>query len=179
MESLATGVQGFVTLLGRLMLVAIFAVSAVGNHVPQFKATVDYMASEGVPQPRLALFGAIALLLIGSLSVIPGAWTRIGATFLLVFLVAATYFFHDFWTLSDPSQNAQRQAQLIHFMKNIAVGGGLLMLIGFGAGPWSVDGWIAMKEAEASGSSPRSRSSAAKAAAKDKDVAKEQTKDQR
>jgi putative oxidoreductase len=175
MESLATGVQGLVTLLGRLMLVSIFLVSAVGNHVPQFKATVDYMASEGVPQPRLALFGAIALLLLGSLSVIPGAWTRIGAAFLLVFLVAATYFFHDFWTLSDPAQNAQRQAQLIHFMKNIAVGGGLLMLIGFGPGPWSVDGWIALKEAEANGSSPRAK----RPAAKEKESAKEQSKDQR
>lgn len=167
MESVATGVQGFVTLLARLMLVAIFMLSALGNKIPQFTETVEYMASEGVPQPRLALFGAIALLLLGGLSVIPGAWTRIGASFLLVFLVAATFFFHDFWTYGALGQASQQQVQLIHFMKNVAIGGGLLMLVGFGAGPWSVDGWIAMKEAEASEASPKARRSSAKEKSKD------------
>ncbi len=169
MESLATGVQGFVTLLARLMLVAIFVLSTLGNKIPHFSETVDYMASEGVPQPKLALFGAIALLVLGGLSVISGAWTRIGASFLFVFLVAATFFFHDFWSYADPALAAQQQGQLIHFMKNVAIGGGLLMLVGFGAGPWSVDGWIATKEAEAAGAASRPRRSSSK----DKDKAKD------
>lgn len=172
MDSLATGVHGFVTLLARLMLVAIFMLSALGNKIPQFSETVDYMASEGVPQPRLALFGAIALLLVGGLSVIPGAWTRIGASFLLVFLAAATFFFHDFWTYGELGQASQQQVQLIHFMKNVAIGGGLLMLVGFGAGPWSVDGWIAAKEAEAAEAGTRPRRSS-KNKDKDKDSAAE------
>jgi putative oxidoreductase len=170
MDSLATGVQGLVSLLARLMLVAIFMLSALGNKIPQFSATVDYMASEGVPQPRLALFGAIALLLLGGLSVISGAWTRIGASFLLVFLAAATFYFHDFWTYVDPSQDSQQQVQLIHFMKNVAIGGGLLMLVSFGAGPWSVDGWISTKEAEAAGAGQRPRRSASKEKNKDRDA---------
>ena len=169
MESLASGVHGFVTLLARLMLVAIFMLSALGNKIPQFSETVDYMATEGVPQPRLALFGAIALLLLGGLSVIPGAWTRIGASFLFVFLVAATFFFHDFWSFGDPAQAQQQQVQLIHFMKNVAIGGGLLMLVGFGPGPWSVDGWIAIKEAEAAGATTRPK----RTSSKDKDKAKD------
>lgn len=173
MDSLATGVHGFVTLLARLMLVAIFMLSALGNKIPQFSETVDYMASEGVPQPRLALFGAIALLLVGGLSVITGAWTRIGASFLLVFLAAATFFFHDFWTYGELGQASQQQVQLIHFMKNVAIGGGLLMLVGFGAGPWSVDGWIALKEAEAAEASTRPRRSSSKNKDKDKDSAAE------
>jgi putative oxidoreductase len=145
---MANALQGFVTLLARLMLAAIFLVSAVGNKIPHFQATCDYMQAEGVPQPRLALFGAIALLLLGGLSVIPGAWTRIGAMFFFTFLVAATYFFHDFWSFGDPGQ---RQLQWIQFMKNLAIGGGLLMLAVFGPGPWSVDGWIAMKQDEVEG----------------------------
>ena len=173
MESLASGVHGFVTLLARLMLVAIFMLSALGNKIPQFSETVDYMASEGVPQPRRALFGAIALLLLGGLSVIPGAWTRIGASFLFVFLVAATFFFHDFWSYGDPSQAQQQQVQLIHFMKNVAIGGGLLMLVGFGAGPWSVDGWIAVKEAEATGATVRPKRSSSKEKDKAKDTSNE------
>ena len=96
MEPLATVSQGFVSLLGRLMIAAIFLASAVGNKILQFKATAAYMQQEGVPLPTLALVGAIGLLLLGGLSLILGAWTRIGAFFLLVFIVAATYYFHDF-----------------------------------------------------------------------------------
>ncbi len=42
--------------------------------------------------------------------------TQIGATLLLVFLVAATYFFHDFWNFTGQEQ----QMQMIQFMKNLS-----------------------------------------------------------
>ncbi|NBW95877.1 MAG: DoxX family protein [Planctomycetia bacterium] len=145
MEQLATVAQGFVSLLGRLLLAAIFLASAIGNKIPQFTATAAYMQQEGVPLPTLALVGAIGLLLLGGLSLVLGAWTRIGGFFLLVFLVAATYYFHDFWTIADPNL---RQPQTIQFMKNMAIAGGLLSLIAFGGGPWSVDGWIANRREE-------------------------------
>jgi len=160
MEQLATFAKGFVSLLGRLMLAAIFLASAIGNKIPQFKATIEYMQQEGVPLATPALCGAIGLLLLGGLSLILGAWTRIGAFFLLVFLVAATYYFHDFWQFADPNQ---RQVQTIQFMKNLAIGGGLLSLIAFGGGPWSVDGWIALRREEVeSGASPAKPRVAAK-----------------
>jgi putative oxidoreductase len=146
MTQFATAVQGAVSLLGRLMIVLIFLSSAVFNKIPHFQQTAAYMATENVPNPKFALFGAIGLLLLGSLSVALGAWTRFGAIFLFVFLAAATYYFHDFWTLADPGQ---RQLQQIQFMKNLAIGGGLLSLMAFGGGPWSVDGWIGLKQAEA------------------------------
>ena len=156
MLQVATAAQGLVSLMARLLMAAIFLASAIGNKIPQFKATAEYMQSEGVPNPKFALFGAIGLLLLGGLSVMSGAWTRIGAMFLLVFLVAATYYFHDFWTFQDP---IQRQLQTIQFMKNMAIAGGLLSLVAFGGGPWSVDGWIGLRqaEAEAGTSAPRPR----------------------
>ena len=55
------------------------------------------MAAEGVPAPQFMLAGAIVFLIAGSLSVILGYKARIGAALLLVFLVLATYYFHDFW----------------------------------------------------------------------------------
>lgn len=154
MEQVATAVQGFISLVARLAIAAIFMASAVGNKIPQFKETAEYMASEGVPNPKFALFGAIGLLLIGGIAVILGAWTRFGAIFLLVFLAAATFYFHDFWKFTDP---VQRQLQTIQFMKNLAIGGGLLSLVAFGGGPWSVDGWIATRreEAESAPAKPR------------------------
>ena len=74
MAQLADAVQGFVSLLARLMIAAIFLASAIGNKIPQFAETAAYMASEGVPNPKFALFGAIGLLLIGGVSVILGSW---------------------------------------------------------------------------------------------------------
>jgi putative oxidoreductase len=144
-EQLASVIQGFVSLVARLALMTIFLVSTVANKIPQFTQTVAYMGQEGVPIPKAALAGAIGLLLLGSLSLIVGAWTRIGAFFLLVFLCAATYYFHDFWTLADP---LQRQLQTIQFLKNLSIAGGLLALMAFGGGPWSVDGWIDRRQAE-------------------------------
>ena len=119
--------------------------SAVANKVLQFSSTAAYMAAEGVPVPKFALFGAIGLLLLGCLCLILGAWTRIGSMCLFVFVVAATYYFHDFWTFADP---IQQQLQTIQFMKNMAIAGGLLALVAFGGGPWSIDGWISRRQTE-------------------------------
>ena len=154
MEQFASAIQGFVALLARLALMTIFIVSTVSNKIPQFSQTVQYMTQEKVPIPMAALACAIGLLLLGSVSLLLGAWTRIGAFFLLVFLCAATYYFHDFWTFTDP---LQRQLQTIQFLKNLAIGGGLLSLMAFGAGPWSVDGWIGRKQAEAETDAPAAK----------------------
>lgn len=128
-------IANVVTLLGRLFIAAIFLMSAVGNKIPQFTAVAGYMESRGVPFPRLMLVGAIAFLLAGSLSVILGYRTRIGASLLLVFLVLATYYFHGFWAL----EGAARQAEMIQFMKNLSMAGAMLFLIGVGPGGWSLD----------------------------------------
>ncbi len=159
MEQFTSIVQGFVSLIARVSIAVIFLVSAIGNKIPQFQQTAEYMASEGVPNPRFALFGAIGLLLLGCVSVIAGAWTRIGAIFLFTFLAAATFYFHDFWQFADA---AQRQLQTIQFMKNLAIGGGLLALVAFGGGPWSVDGWIEWKQEEAESAPPAKARSTAK-----------------
>jgi putative oxidoreductase len=117
------------------MIAAIFLMSAVGNKIPKFNDVVDYMASEGVPLPNVALVGAIVVLIIGSLSVIAGFRIRIGAGLLLAFLVLATYFFHDFWKF----EGQERQLQMIQFMKNLSLMGTLLFLMANGAGAMSLD----------------------------------------
>ena len=128
--------QGIVAVLGRVLLCTIFFMAAVGNKIPNFQAVAGYMAKEGVPAPQVMLAGAIVFLIAGSLSVILGYKARIGATLLLVFLVLATYYFHDFWTLSDPQA---RQEQMIQFMKNLGLMGAMLLVIANGTGPMSLD----------------------------------------
>jgi putative oxidoreductase len=128
--------QGIITVIGRILLSTIFLMSAVGNKIPNFNQVAGYMASEGVPAAKLLLAGAVVFLLVGSLSVIVGYNARIGATLLLIFLVLATYFFHDFWTFEDATE---KQQQMIQFMKNMALMGAMLFIIANGSGPMSLD----------------------------------------
>lgn len=127
---------GLLNLVGRIMLATIFLMSALGNKIPKFNDVAGYMASEGVPMPKLLLAGAIVFLIAGSLSIVVGFKARIGAALLFVFLMLATYFFHDFWTIEDAMQ---KQNEMIQFMKNMALMGAMTMIIANGAGPMSLD----------------------------------------
>ncbi len=130
-----SALQGPLSLIGRVLLCAIFLLSAVGNKIPQFESVKGYMASEGVPMPALALVGAIVFLICGSLAVISGYQARFGAGLLAVFLVLATYYFHDFWKLEGQA----RQMEMIQFLKNLSLMGTMVFLIANGSGPLSLD----------------------------------------
>jgi putative oxidoreductase len=127
---------GLLSLLGRVLLAAIFLASAAMNHIPNFNGIVQVMAQEGVPMPTAAHVLAIAFMLVGGVSLMLGWYARFGATLLLIFLALAAYYFHDFWTL----EGAAAQEQQIHFMKNLAMMGAMLIVIANGPGAWSIDG---------------------------------------
>jgi len=121
--------------VGRVMIAAIFLLSAVGNKIPNFGATVETMAKEGIPLPQVALVGAIVFLIAGSLSIIFGYKTAVGAALLLVFLLLATFYFHDFWTFQGEEAEQQRN----NFMKNVSLMGTMIFLMAVGPGPASLD----------------------------------------
>jgi len=132
-------IQGFLSLLARLMITAIFLSSAVMNKIPQFNAVAEMMAGKGVPQPTILLAGAIAFLLLGSVSLILGFRARWGAFLLLVFLAAATWYFHAFWKLPADTPPQDQMREQIQFMKNLALMGTMLFFLANGSGPWSLD----------------------------------------
>lgn len=136
-ETMNDHVKGILNIGGRVMLATIFLMSAVGNKIPNFEKVSQYMSSEGVPASSLMLAGAIVFLIVGSLSIMLGFKTRIGAGLLIVFLALATYYFHDFWTFAPDSRDFEMQ--MIQFMKNLALAGAMLLLIANGAGPGSLD----------------------------------------
>ena len=80
-------VRGFLSVLARLMIAAIFLTSAVAGKIMDFPGTVEMMAAQGVPSPTILLGGAIAFLILGGLSLVLGFWGRFGALLLLVFLL--------------------------------------------------------------------------------------------
>ena len=127
-------IQGLLGLLARLMIVTIFLLS-VANKALKFNDVAASMAAEGVPQPKILLAGAIAFLVLGGLSVLLGYKARLGALLLLVFLGAATYYFHDFWK-AEPEKQA---GEMIQFMKNLALMGTMVFIIANGAGAGSLD----------------------------------------
>lgn len=151
-------IQGTVTVAARVLLALIFLMSAVGNKIPKFSGVAGVMGNQGVPAPQLMLVGAIAFLILGSISIIVGFKARMGATLLLIFLVLATYFFHDFWTWPQDamwvlSSNAElklpvAQIEMISFMKNLALMGAMLFIIANGAGPMSVDAKLAVTKSK-------------------------------
>ncbi|HBJ33441.1 MAG TPA: DoxX family protein [Planctomycetaceae bacterium] len=122
-------------IVGRVMIATIFLLSAVGNKIPNFSQTVDYMSASGVPLPSLSLVAAIVFLVVGSVSIVLGYYARIGASLLLVFLILATYFFHNFWSYEGQEQ----QMQMIQFMKNLSMMGTMFFIMAVGSGPLSLD----------------------------------------
>jgi putative oxidoreductase len=116
-------------LAGRLLMALIFVFSAVGK-IAAPAATMGYIAAMGLPFPALALTGAIAVELVGGLLLAFGLYTRATALVLAVFSVVTAVLFHG--AIGD-------QNQLIHLLKNLAMAGGLLQVVAFGAGALSLD----------------------------------------
>jgi putative oxidoreductase len=102
--------------LGRLLLSLIFIVSGIFK-LTGFAATAGVMANMGVPLPKLALVITILIEVGGGLLLLTGFKARYAALVMALWLVPVTLVFH----------NPTHQDQNVHFMKNLAIIGGLLV----------------------------------------------------
>jgi len=84
-----------------------------------------WMASAGLPAASVLLVPTIALEIGGGLMLITGWKVRYAAAVVALFLIPTTLIFHAFWS----ADAASFQAQLTNFLKNVAIFGGLLMVI--------------------------------------------------
>ena len=121
-------------LLGRLFLALLFVVSGIGK-ITGYAATAALMTSKGLPMVEILLPLTIAVELGGGLLLAIGWKTRWAAAALFLFLIPTTLVFHQFWGI-DPKLV---QMQKVNFLKNIAIMGGMLMVLAIGAGGWSID----------------------------------------
>lgn len=129
-----TSLQNPFALASRFLLAALFLPAGISK-VTGFAGTVGYISSVGLPLPTVAAAVAIAVEVLGSLALIFGLGTRVAALALAVFTLVASFFFHAYWSLPADQQMMQQ----LMFYKNVAVSGGLLALVAFGAGGWSLD----------------------------------------
>jgi putative oxidoreductase len=120
-------VQKVSDLTARVLLSTLFLLSGLGK-LGAYAATAAYMSSLGVPGALLPV--VIATEIGGALAIILGWKTRIAAALLAGFTLLAAFIFHS--RFSD-------QIQMIMFLKNVSIVGGLLLLVVNGAGPLSVD----------------------------------------
>lgn len=125
--------QPYVSLAGRILLALIF-VSAGYSKIGGYDGTLQYMAAFGVPAFLLPM--VIFAELGGGLALIAGLLTRTAAAGLSVFSVISAVIFHG---------NFGDQMQSILFMKNIAMAGGLLYVVSYGAGTLSLDHKLGLK----------------------------------
>jgi putative oxidoreductase len=120
--------------VGRVLLSLIFLMSGV-HKLTAWPETAAQMEAEGLPAVQVLLPIAVAAEIVGGLALLLGCFARLGALGLILFLIPTTLVFHDFWTYSGDEQ----QQQMIHFMKNLAILGGLFVVLGFGPGCCSLD----------------------------------------
>ncbi len=121
-------------LAGRILIALIFILSGFSK-IGGFDGTAGYIASKGLPLPQLAAVGAIIVELGGGILLVLGLKARWAAAAMLVFTALAAFLFHNFWAMPPD----QAQNQMIHFMKNISMIGGLLYVVIHGSGPLSLE----------------------------------------
>ena len=127
--------QNLAALLGRILVAAVFVLSGI-NKMGNFAGTAAFMSSAGLPMAELLLVPTIAIEIICGLMLVFGWQTRFAALVLLLFMIPVTAVFHNPWAAADA---AMAQQQMIHFLKNLAIMGGLLNLLAFGAGSYSLE----------------------------------------
>jgi putative oxidoreductase len=121
--------NSLVPAIGRLLIAALFLLSGVGKLFAP-AGTQAYIAAAGLPLPVIAYAIALIAEVGGGLLLLLGYRSRLVALGLAVFTLATALGFHH---------NLADQNQMIHFMKNLAITGGLLQIVTFGAGGFSLD----------------------------------------
>jgi putative oxidoreductase len=121
-------------LIGRLLIAAIFVTSGFAKLTDPAGA-IGYMNAAGVPNADVLVYVAGAAELLGGLALVFGFLTRLAALGLALVLIPIQFYFHAFWTM----EGMEAKTQMVNFMKNLAILGGLAMVFAHGPGRYSID----------------------------------------
>jgi putative oxidoreductase len=118
-----------ISAIGRVFLAALFLMSGLSK-LGAAAATTGYIASAGLPLPGVVYAITLVVEIGGGLLLLLGFQAKPVAAVLALFSVAAAILFHN---------NVADQNQVVHFIKNVAIAGGLLQVAAAGAGRLSFD----------------------------------------
>lgn len=124
----------FVPLVARILMSSMFLWSGMLK-IMAYSMMVGYSTSKGLPLAGISVAIAAAIEILGGLAILTGFHARAAAWILFVYLIPVTIMFHNYWTM----QGAVRMDTQIHFMKNMVILGGLLLLAHSGAGDFAFD----------------------------------------
>jgi putative oxidoreductase len=120
----------YLPFIGRLLIGLPFMMSGLGK-IMSYGATTAYIKSSALPLPAsVAYIGAVAVEVGCGLLIVVGYRTRVVASIFALFCLTTAVFFHTHF--SDPNQT-------FHFIKNLVMAGGLLQIVAYGAGAFSID----------------------------------------
>jgi len=131
-------------LLGRFLLALIF-VDAGFRKLGAISAVAANMDKHGIPHADMLVWGVIALELGGGLALTAGFLARLMALLFFFYLIALVVLFHPYWTFPAGEAAAQRT----EFFGHLSMMGGMLLVVAFGAGPYSIDRLIFGRRADA------------------------------
>jgi putative oxidoreductase len=120
---------------GRCAFVLFFLKSAM-DILGNWHSIAADMAAKHVPIPPLVLLVVLLLIAMGSISLLFGYHTRHAALLLFGMTMVAAVTMHDFWHFPDGHERAD---QFGMFVRDFAISGGLLLMVGLGPGPFAVD----------------------------------------
>ena len=142
--------QVFIAFIGRVCLSLIFLLSAINEmmhwqvseqyFLSSFSQWMNYYQANPVvtsvltnllPWLPIIMLVGLAFKVIGALLIIIGWKVRFGAFLLILFLVPASLLIHHFWGMTED----EKPIEVIMFLKNLSIFGGLLVLLAFGKGP--------------------------------------------
>ena len=134
-DEFATGSADLLILVGRILLAWVFVGSAYGA-MTNFSGSVSYFRSLNLPAPELFTATTVALEVLMSAGLILGIGTRYCAVLVFLFVLMATAIAHRYWEYPAGSQQI---GQYNHFLKNISIMGGAMLILVTGGGRFSLD----------------------------------------
>ena len=134
-ESKTASLPDLASAIGRIGLALLFLWSGYGKFAHS-AGTIGYMQAYGMPAADLLVWPVALVEVFAGLALVLGWKTRWAALALIAFTLPATFIFHAYWGVpADQVMNQQ-----IHFLKNLAIVGGLLSVFAHGAGRYALDG---------------------------------------
>src|SRR5450759_2606213 len=106
---------GIVLLIGRLLFIALFLVSAFG-HLSKGEMMVGYARAKKMPLAPLGGWPAGLYQIVAVALIAIGIWPDIGAIMLGVYVTIAGFYFHNYWTIEEATQ---RQTEQLNFFRNV------------------------------------------------------------
>jgi uncharacterized membrane protein YphA (DoxX/SURF4 family) len=128
----ATGLESVLVIAARLLFGGVIAFMGL-NHFLQLEQMTGYAEFKGVPAPKLSVVASGAVLVLGGLGIIIGAFPFISAIVVAGFLLVSALMMHNFWAATED----QQQDEMTAFLKNIVMAGGALAIGALATQSWA------------------------------------------